>query len=87
MVGKDFAKVEQAAQLRHVQQLFVEVVGEALKNQQVCVCVLHMHSRIEVVLQSGIGAVHMEFTGLKYREPKLEGLVDYLIDFVAFDCN
>ena len=38
-VGRDFAKVEQAAQLRHVQQLFVEFVGEELKNQRVCVCV------------------------------------------------
>ena len=32
VVGRDFAKVEHAAQLRHVQQLFVEVVGEELKN-------------------------------------------------------
>ena len=28
VVGRDFDKVEQPAQLRHVQQLFVEVVGE-----------------------------------------------------------
>ena len=39
VVGRDFAKVEQAAQLRHVQHLFVEVVSEELKNQRVCVCV------------------------------------------------
>ena len=29
----------------------------------------------------------MEFVVFKYREPKLERLVDYLIDFAAFDCN
>ena len=39
VVGRDFAKDEQPAQLSHVQQLFVEVVVEELKNQRVCVCV------------------------------------------------
>ena len=37
MVGSDFAKIVQAAQLRPVKQLFVEVVNEELKNQRVCV--------------------------------------------------
>ena len=46
-----------------------------------------MHSRTEVVLQSGICAVHMEFIVFEYSEPELEGFVDYLINFEAFDCN
>ena len=39
VVNKNFAKVEQAAKFRHVKQLYVELVGDELKNQRVCVCV------------------------------------------------
>ena len=83
----DFAKVRQVSQLRHVKQLSVEIRCEKLQNQRFCVCVQHVHSLTEVVLQRSIRAVHVEFAVVEYRKSELKGLVYYLIDFALFDGN
>ena len=87
LVGKDFAKVNQAAQLRHVLQHFIEVVDEKLKKSaDLCVCITYA-----VANQSCLSKWHMCGTHnvccSQVPQIELKTIVDNLIDYKAFDCN
>ena len=87
MIRWDFAEIEQAPQLRHVQNFTVEVIRKELHDQRVGVCVEHPHFGAVPVFQRSVSSVHVKLAIFEHGEPELERLVYYLIEFSTFHSN
>ena len=87
MICWDFTEIEQASQLRYIQNFFVKVIREELLDQRVNVCIEHPHSGAVPLIQRGISPIHVKFAIFENGEPELERLVYYLIEFSTFHCN